>query len=80
MNRDLFSSSKTPTATATNGAGGVAFGPKGLAERETEQRVRGVGRDMTTEKFGTGHAQPFDLADECRKMTIESLGKRTSIE
>jgi hypothetical protein len=63
-----------------DGAGGVSFGEERLTERETEERIRGIGRDMPAEDFRTGHVQRFALADERRKMTIERPGKRTSIE
>ena len=63
-----------------DGAGGVAFGEEGLAEGETEQRVRGISRDVPAEDFGTAHAQRFALAVERRKMTIERPGRRTSME
>ena len=67
-------------AQVLDGPGGVPFGEEGLTEGETEQRVRGIGRDVTSEDFGAAHAQRFALAVERRKMTIERPGSRTSME
>lgn len=67
-------------AQVLDGADRVAFRPERLTEGKTKQRISGVGGDVPAEDFGTGHAQPFDLADDWRKMTIERPGRRTSIE
>ena len=80
LRRGPYSVTNETSAPSESPAGGVAFGPERLSERETEQRIRGVGRDVTSEKFGTGHAQAFGFAEDRRKITIESPGRRTSIE
>ena len=41
-----------------------ALGQERLSEREAEQRIRGIGRNVPTKDFGAGHTQPFDFADD----------------